>query len=51
MIHPFLEDITSDAGTLLYLGDHKEPTDHPGFFITSYTQGFASSKVVKAINN
>lgn len=38
--------ITSDAGTLLYLGDQKDSKDHPRFLITSYTPLFASSELI-----
>lgn len=37
--------MTSDAGTLLYLGNDLE-TDIPRFIVTSFTLGFASHEHV-----
>ena len=35
------KSITSDAGSLLYLG-HDEPIDTPRFIVNCFTPGFAS---------
>lgn len=39
-------NFTSDAGTLLYLGNDESTANDPRYVITSYTLGYASKKLV-----
>jgi hypothetical protein len=39
-------DITSDGGSLLYLGETDLKADDPRFIITEFTQGFASRELI-----
>ncbi len=51
MFHFYSEYFTSDVGTLLYLRDKKQPNDNQRYFITSYTPGFASQELMKAVKD
>jgi hypothetical protein len=51
MFDPDIYHFSSDAGTLLYLGDGDKQTDYPRYIITSFTLGFASSELVEAVKN
>ena len=49
-IYSIFEEITSDSGTLLDVGNDL-PIDYPQYIVTSFTQGFASDKHILAIKN
>jgi hypothetical protein len=51
MFQFYTDDVTSDVGTLLYLKDNKWPIDNQRYFITSYTPGFASPELIKAVKD
>ena len=43
--------MSSDGGTLLYLGENDFPSDYPQYIINQYTPGFASSELASAVEN